>query len=235
MGKRAGFSLVELLVVVAVITILLAILAPSYRRIVVRGQAVQCQNNQHQLLIAYAQWSADRGMRIVSSNTGSGCWVASSSYGGNTLEGIVRGELYQYVQNVRPYRCPTPVYDYYSSYSFSGLLNGEDGGYGSLQLWTHILEPSMTMACMEDDDFRGYNVNSWMIRTGDGEWVDYVAGNHDSGDNLGFCDGHSTYYKWLDPDTLTYPYPPGGGSPGFYGIDRGSVDTAAIQKVYRPW
>jgi len=231
MRKANAFTLIELLVVVSVISLLLMIMSPSFRMATLTVERTTCQNNQHQLLIAYPAWACDHQMRIVSSNTGGGCWIT----GGNSLAAITNGELWPYVMNTRVYRCPTPVYNYYSSYSFSGLLNGEDGGYGSLRLWMQIQEPSRTMACIEDDDFRGYNVNSWMIRTFDGGWVDYVAGNHNEGDNLGFCDGHSEYYKWLDPDTLTYPYPPGGGSPGFYYVDPGSVDVARIQAVYRPW
>lgn len=164
------------------------------------------------------------------------CWVASGHYG-NSRQSIEKGTLYPYINEVSPYRCPTPVYDYYSSYSFNGMLRGEGGMGASIEMLVNILNPSQCMALMEDDDFRGYNMNSWMVSSGEGTWIDYVGGNHNNGDNVGFCDGRVEYWQWQDPDTLTFPYPPGSSDPnarGFGYRDPGSVDVAHVQSVFWP-
>jgi len=58
-GKRratgvAGFTLMELLVVVAIITILAALLLPVVARAKAQAQRVQCVNNLHQTGIQFS-------------------------------------------------------------------------------------------------------------------------------------------------------------------------------------
>ena len=50
--KRRAFTLVELLVVVAVIAVLLAIFSPSFQGLQKYAQDVQCRSNLHQQGIA---------------------------------------------------------------------------------------------------------------------------------------------------------------------------------------
>jgi prepilin-type N-terminal cleavage/methylation domain-containing protein len=54
--KIRGFTLVEMLVVIAVIGSLLAILLPAVRAVQARAQATQCSNNQHNLASAVVQY-----------------------------------------------------------------------------------------------------------------------------------------------------------------------------------
>ncbi len=267
MRQPKAFTLVELLVVLAIISILLAVMSPTFRGTMLRGQATQCGKNQENILTAWTQYASNHRMIISSANTSNhgcvnGCpapthftcehdcsgphsrewchwrdaWVANGHYG-NSLRSIENGVLYQYLGNASTYRCPTPVYNYYSSYSFNGLLRGEGGaGQGSVEDFRSIRDPSNCMAMIEDDDFRGYNMNSWMLG-GINTWIDYVGGNHGDGDNLGFCDGHVEFWQWKDPDTLSFPYPPGSTNPDDrkFGIsDPGSVDIQRVYKVFWP-
>lgn len=63
-GKaRAGFTLIEMLVVVAIIAILAALLSPSLRNALRRARQVNCMNNLHQChlgLLSYAEDSSGR-------------------------------------------------------------------------------------------------------------------------------------------------------------------------------
>lgn len=229
---KSAFTLIEMLVIVAIIAILLAMLSPSARLSVIKSEMTECANNERQLTLAWQQYSVEHQMILVESNTNNGCWVASGSQGGNTIAGMTFGVLWPYILDIDIYSCPTPVYDYYITYALSGMLHGEGGMTGKVYMWMHIINPSEVMCFIEEDDYRGYNMNSFMCSAQPGKWIDYVAGNHDGGDNISFCDGHVEYHKWLDPDTLTFPYPPNGGPRSHGYTDPGSVDVEYLQGIF---
>ena len=64
MTKRSGFTLVEVLVVVAVIAILLAILAPTMGRVGVLAERTTCGSNMHHLAVAWAQYASANSMYL---------------------------------------------------------------------------------------------------------------------------------------------------------------------------
>ena len=116
MTKRSGFTLVEVLVVVAVIAILLAILAPTMGRVGVLAERTTCGSNIHQLGPAWTEDAISNEMSLVEAHTHGSSWVDS----GGTLEAIQDGKLWPHTGSAGIYKCPTPVYDYATSYSISG-------------------------------------------------------------------------------------------------------------------
>ena len=64
MRKRAGFTLIEMLVVVAIIGILAALLMPSLQKALARAQALRCVGNFRQLGIALHQYADDHQGRL---------------------------------------------------------------------------------------------------------------------------------------------------------------------------
>jgi len=76
-GCADGFTLVELLVVIAVIGILCALLLPVLSRARLSGQAAYCANNEKQLMTALHLYAADYSEWLPPNpeNGNSNCWV----------------------------------------------------------------------------------------------------------------------------------------------------------------
>ena len=64
-AARLGFTLVELLVVIALIAILAALLLPALSRARARAQGYQCLNNTRQLVLAWQLYSDDHNGRLA--------------------------------------------------------------------------------------------------------------------------------------------------------------------------
>jgi len=226
MRPKRGFTLVELLIVIAIIALLLSILVPSLGHAKVLVYRIQCQSHMRTIALGWNQYHHDNKGDLVGSNSpgGGGHWVK----GGNTVRSMTEGMLWDYVGQLGHYCCPTPINEhYYRSYSMSGNMNGEGSRWTKFGL---VPDPGGTLLLTEEDDWRGYNVNSWYIQRGNFYgWVDYMAGNHEKGDNIAFCDMHVEYWVWQDPDTLTLPYSEG----GFGRSDQGSVDLERLAPIFK--
>ena len=78
--NAAGFTLVELLVVVAIMGLLLAILAPSLQAVVATARTAKCASNLHHVNIACGNYAADRA-----GETEAVKYVSSLGWGGSLL------------------------------------------------------------------------------------------------------------------------------------------------------
>ena len=80
--QRKAFTLVELLVVVAVIGILISLLLPAISRFRVQAQSTECLTNQRNLIAAYTQYSIDKNGRVPGTDTGTYSYDWMQTVGG---------------------------------------------------------------------------------------------------------------------------------------------------------
>ncbi len=229
-GNRNGFTLVELLVVFAIVGILAGLLLPTLFSAKARAQRIQCVNNLHQLGV---------GLQVILQNNHCYPVMAMGTNGGpaaagepwfiwaDILEreglGIAKPEPNWFQKGV--WRCPSakinsPKANYYG-YNRSGAVPvaanpttylGLQGHFNSdLHILTPIQEsevavPSDMMAI--GDSFDGSaEFDRWKLGEGTPAEDMLIYGNtltrHQGKANVGFCDGHveSPTLKSLFEDT----------------------------------
>ena len=83
---RAGFTLVELLVVVAMVGLLATMLAPTMARTQPNTAAFQCQNNLRQLAFAWKMYADDNNGSLVYNGDGAGNSAATAAWVGGWMD-----------------------------------------------------------------------------------------------------------------------------------------------------
>jgi prepilin-type N-terminal cleavage/methylation domain-containing protein len=208
-----AFTLIELLVVIAIIAILMGILMPSLNKARDNARRIHCVSNTRSLALGWTMYKDDNDDKLVSANTGKGCWV-DTPIGGNTASldekkaAAARGTLFRYVgKSVSVYHCPsdrrkqvvannaTPAY---ITFSIVGGANGEEAGYKRVTRYAEIKRPATKYVLIEEVDTRGYNQNSWEVDVGGKKWIDPPAMWHTARTTLGFADGHGEMHSWID-------------------------------------
>jgi len=188
--RREGFTVVELLVVVAIIAIVAAILFPVLVAVKDRGRQSACQSNLRQLTSAMLLYVQDN----------SECWPGPDRYTQSTLT---------YTRNRGLYKCPSDA---------RTAEPIDDGGLGKDRV-SYMCNSELYRKCdaagcvMRTLKMSGVVCSTAFIllvddSSGDGSmnacWgsphQDYSfyrqnqAGRHAGGDNYAFADGHA---KWL--------------------------------------
>jgi hypothetical protein len=125
--------------------------------------------------------------------------------------GIRSGKLYPYVGTSAAFHCPSDL-SYLKttdrggkrSYSITDLMHGErPNDPQCADLYSQIVRPSAKMVFIENNDFRGWAMGSWLMSYSTPQWVDPVEVFHDRRSALGFADGHGELHLWVSLDSRT--------------------------------
>lgn len=86
-AQAAGFTLIELMIVVAIIAVLAAIALPIYSDYITRGKLTEAQNNLSSLRVLMEQYFQDNRTYVASGGTGCGVNMPTNtaSNGANSI------------------------------------------------------------------------------------------------------------------------------------------------------
>lgn len=216
-SRSPAFTLIEILVVVAIITLLVAILLPSLRRAREQARRTRCLANLHSLSLAWHDYlaaSKDQFPQYVDSHVS---WVGKK--GALPSYRIARPlnlslDLAPLTDSAEIAHCPSDrgyvgvrptVYDYYgTSYITNTYLVGQD------QLLIRTSDPCKDGLKALSDRLPGLRRGrvttgpSRLLFFGDGEWLDaanasrpWPAGWHGRQGwcNMAFLDGHGDFVR----------------------------------------
>jgi len=200
--KKFGFTMIELLVVVAIIALLIALLLPVLHNAREKAQVVECGSNLRQLNIAWAGYAHDHNGNLVDPTPGTrNNWVEP----GTGIQPIRDGTMFNYARDLRIYRCPTePRETYQRSYSINDYVGGMEFVKNYVipaMKMEEVPSPSATFTFLEEYDMRGWNLGSFnllpMQAPNGPAWIDPPGTWHGSQVNvMSYVDGHITTDRW---------------------------------------
>lgn len=116
------------------------------------------------------------------------------------------GLLYPYAASMNLYKCPIGKPDEVLTYTPSDAMNGTNTGYPGTKNFKRISgipRPSEKMVFIDEGMATLGTFFVFPAETAEA-WWDPIPSRHAVGTNLSFADGHSEYWKWLDPRTPKY-------------------------------
>ncbi|PYM11162.1 MAG: hypothetical protein DME18_14705 [Verrucomicrobia bacterium] len=127
MERKRAFTLVELLVVLAILGVLAGLLLPAFGKAKEAGRAAACLSNLHQLGIALQLYAQDNNNRLPVMRDR--LFETNAPPSTNVLPGV-DVVLSNYLGAVQVLRCPSDRKQIFeqtgSSYAWNSLLNGQD-------------------------------------------------------------------------------------------------------------
>jgi Tfp pilus assembly protein PilE len=190
--KLVEFTLLELLIVIAIIMILAGLLLPTLKKAKEMGKRSICANNQKQISMAVFYYSQDYNGWIVPFQITSGDWT---SYWNYLIE--------DYIPQINVFMCPTSKTPWPPSWHWKGhnYMNYGYNRYGlssNITSWKKmqsISTPSIRILIADRfEEGTGEGYTPQIIKTG----VYMISNRHSGGGILTFLDSHSTWTPIAD-------------------------------------
>lgn len=206
--KNKAFTLLELLVVIAVIAMLLAVLVPSLARAKEQGREICCKNNLHQMYVAAMVYTDNHKgsfpiayySQKIGSATTSFCWDFTVGPQGEILPGILwQGEAtIEKIQQCPSYRGQSnTAFDPYTGYNYNTSYIGHGGGEAIPEpdRWNQMRRPAYCALFGDGEYINGANkfMRSPLASDSDwnfsGRWAGTQGYRHHRATNVVRCDG----------------------------------------------
>lgn len=204
--SRVGFTLLELLVVVAIIGILAALIFPAFSRARESGRAISCAAHLKQIGLGLMQYESDNDGYYPTA----GATVLWDEIDPATGRGPWMQQIDPYVKSRQIYKCPSDSHSDYS-YFLSARAAYLDKGQFAPVFATRIAFPDKFVLGGDTGDFL----------TEDADKDDYTqncVGGPDNGtpamkwqqhngrQNILFADGHVKRFGAFNPELMTFDY-----------------------------
>jgi len=204
-SKRRGFTLIEILVDVAIIALLAAFLFPVFSRARENARRASCQSNLKQIGLAFAQYTRDYDEHFPQAGDGSGTVTNFNAWA---------AALRPYIKSEQIFQCPSETTAFDPTYNTLGALN-DYWANASIVITggaAGISQSEMTAVALTvlNGDGKGdvaaaasgtplytMDYSTW---NGYGSTAAEPPSRHLEGANYSFADGH---VKWLKPGKVT--------------------------------
>jgi prepilin-type N-terminal cleavage/methylation domain-containing protein/prepilin-type processing-associated H-X9-DG protein len=210
MTRRRGFTLFELMMVIAIIAVLVTLLFPMLHAIMEAGRRTACMSNMRQLHAAYVEYSAaNEGMLFPVDS------ITMQMGAPPRSEPLDVPGLSIYVGDPRIFHCPSDTRDGSRSYSINDFMGGTYPQFLSLpfgnrlgpyRYFKDVTNAPGTFLWIEETppvQKHGYT-GGFVVWPYPGDIiVDQPAASHDGGTSIVFADGHCEFWHWNDPRTTT--------------------------------
>jgi prepilin-type N-terminal cleavage/methylation domain-containing protein/prepilin-type processing-associated H-X9-DG protein len=227
--QATAFTLIELMVVVAIIAILASLVLPALSTAKQRAWMVSCNSNLHQIGLGMRMFADENSEYYPESGGGDLAWGSTDPTTGKA--GWMQ-QIFPFTQTTNVYHCPGNVQlppDQQGPFNYFNGCNAayvENGTYAAVNM-TEIHFPSAyvlsgdTAGILSPDEQNNQTELAAPFGSLDADKNDYLqncvggATNgtpyelwqiHNRGQNILFADGHSRWYKGFDVTEMTFGY-----------------------------
>jgi len=224
-GRLAAFTLVEVLIVIAIIAILASLLLPALSRSKAKAQGISCLNNLHQLSLAWQLYADDNADLLVNNHGVPETLARRQNWANNVLDWeasddntnlslLAESKLGPYAgRATRIYKCPAdgapaPNGERTRSMSMNALVgnpgeltNRFNPQYTQFFKKAEIAHPAGIFLLL-DEQADTINDGFFVNKLQEYLWGNLPGSYHNGGANLAFTDGHGETHKWVVSNTI---------------------------------
>lgn len=230
---RRAFTLVEVLVVIAIIAVLVGLLLPTMRGARERARSVACLSNLRQLAVAAHSYSAQHRGSYPPARWGADSWDFSI-IAGKAVPGLLwRGQV-----DMRIQQCPSfegksnTLFDPFTGYNYntSYIGHGQGESIEAPAKVTQVRQPERTALFGDGQFYNGANkfMRAPFPHAGDQSTTTRAAGTqgfrHHGATNVAFCDGHAESLFDRHLNTIASQAPLLARGTGFLSADNSMYD-----------
>jgi len=221
--SAAAFTLVELLVVIAVIAVLAALLLPALGKAKQKAFEISCLNNLKQLQTAYVLYLGDHGDALPPNKSwfdgsigeavsASGSWVLGNAKYYSDPTNLHAGVLWPYVEGAGVYLCPadksllsggSPA-PRLRSYASSQYLNGAPPDAITRMSQMRRPPPVNVFNFIDENETSIEDGNFGTQRAPSDRWLNLPSDRHGRGTPVSFSDGHVEKLRWQAAKVFRY-------------------------------